>query len=53
MPLRDFSQHYLLGFDIIAFNDRIGAGDACLSDFLEEKFGKDARELIEKLIQAH
>ena len=46
MPLIKFWQ---FGFDIIAFDEWIKAGDQCLKTVVIEKYGSDAAELIIEL----
>jgi len=48
--LSKFWTNNLTGFDIIAFDKWIGAGDEGLRDVVTRNYGKDAAALIERLI---
>ena len=48
VPLSKFWDK-ITGFDILKFNDWIGAGDRCLEDVVLEKYGEDAPSLIRSL----
>jgi hypothetical protein len=50
VPLKKFFRDYLVGFDIIAFNEWIGASDKCLRDVVAKKYDEKAVELIQSLI---
>ena len=50
VPLHRF-MHPLFGFDVIEFDDWLGTPDGKSShEFIIEKFGKEADELVEKII---
>ena len=48
--LSEFWQNNLTGFDIVKFNEWIGAGNECLRDVVVKKYGEDAAKLIQNLL---
>ncbi|MFA5321950.1 MAG: hypothetical protein WC373_04695 [Smithella sp.] len=50
LPLQKYA-HPLFGFDIIRFDEDLKTPDGTsTSDFIKEKYGKEAVELISKMI---
>lgn len=49
-PLRKYWPNHLLGFDIIKFDNDIGAGNNCLSDYLLEHYGEKARAMVADMV---
>jgi hypothetical protein len=51
VPLKRFWENHLLGFDIVAFDDFVGTpAELSLAEHVQEKYGQDACNLIEALL---
>lgn len=56
VPLKTFFNNSMrcqvMGFDLLAFDKWLGSEDGSIADVVEKRFGKEGRDLIERLNQA-
>jgi hypothetical protein len=51
VQLKEF-WHNIMGFDLLAFDDWLNAGDRSIKDAVEEQFGDEGVTLIAKIIES-